>query len=499
MNMNKYIKSLGMAALALSMIACSDSFLEKEPNGYINSDQLEENAAWNPYVMLGQMNGISAKTFEMGTGGTSNHDDFGQKSIDIATDLMSGDMVMSGETYGWFSSDARLLNNTKNRQRAYSIWRYYFQIIKAANSIFDTVGGDGNMPEEGTDNRAFYGQAKVMRAYAYFNLVNLYAKPYDVAKDEKALPFYSSQLTPTTAGLSTVGEIYEHVISDLKEAATALDGYVRDTKDMPDLSLAYGLLAYACLQTGQYEEAAQYAEAVIESGQYPLMNQQEIINSGFRSVDISEFMWAIDLTADNTPALPTFWGHVDLFTYSYAAAGDLKMIPDNLYNEIPVTDMRKNWFCDPAYEFVDYIPWRKFYAKEGEKYQVMGDRLWENDEVYMRVAEMYLIAAEANARAGETMLPKAKTALRTLLLNRDETTAATVDAMTAEELLDAIYFNWRVEMWGEGRGLMTMKRFKKAVVRGENDFAWPGTSISYDDERLYFEIPENETTNNPNL
>ena len=54
-------------------------------------------------------------------------------------------------------------------------------------------------------------------------------------------------------------------------------------------------------------------------------------------------------------------------------------------------------------------------------------------------------------------------------------------------------------MWGEGRGLLTMKRFKKSVVRGGNDFAYPGKTINYDDSRLYFEIPENELTNNPNI
>lgn len=488
--MKKYIRLVSMVALVFSMSACSDSFLEKEPNGYINNDQLEKNSAWNPYVMLGQMNGISAKTFAMGTGGTTNHDDFGQKSIDIATDLMCGDMVMSGETYGWFSSDARLLNNTKNRQRAYSIWRYYFQIVKAANSIFDTVGGDGKVPEEGTDNRGFYGQAKVMRAYAYFNLVNLYARPYEVAKDEKVLPFYTSQLTPDTKGLSTVDEIYQYIINDLEEAAGILADYSRDTKDMPDVTLAYSLLAYAYLQCGKYTEAAKVATILIESGIYPLMNQTEILTSGFSSVDNKEFIWAIDLTVDNSPALPTFWGHVDYFTYSYAAAGDYKMIPDNLYAEIPTTDARKQWFRSAA----PLMPWGKFYDAAKEP---MGDRLWENDEVYMRIAEIYLIAAEANARANN--LSAARQVLKTLLMNRDETVAATVDGMSQAQLLDAIYFNWRVEMWGEGRGLMTMKRFKKTVVRGSNDYAYPGVSISYDDSRLYFEIPENEITNNPNL
>lgn len=488
--MKNYIKILGLGILALSMTACSEDFLEKEPNAYINDEQLSENAKWNPYVMLGQVNGISVTTFAAGTGGTTNHDDFGQKSVDIATDLMCGDMVMAGETYGWFSADAKLLNNTSNRQRAYSIWRYYFQVIKAANKVFDTVGGDGKMPEEGSENRAYYGQAKVLRAYAYFNLVNLYARPYEVSKNEKVLPFYTSQTTTGTAELSTVDQIYTHIIDDLKEALTALDGYVRSSKDEPNTALANCLLAYAYLQKGEYGNAYTAASNVITSQEFPLLQLEELLTSGFNSVNVSEFIWAIDLTADNTPALPTFWGHVDYFTYSYCAAGDFKMIPENLYAEIPDSDIRKNWFrnSDPL------MNWYKFYDKGRTP---MGDRLWENDEVYMRVAEMYLVAAEAAVRNNE--LENAKTVWKEFMATRDEAVAATVDAMSADELLDNLYYNWRLEMWGEGRGLMTMKRFKKTVTRGMNDYAWPGTEISYEDDRLYFEIPDNEITNNPNL
>lgn len=488
--MKKYMKWIGAGCALVAVTACSDSFLEKDPNGYITPGQLEENAKWNSNIMLGQSAGVAATTFAYGTGGTTNHDDFGQKSIDIATDLMSGDMVMSGENYGWFSSDSRLINNTKNRQRAWSIWRYYYRVIKAANLIFDTVGGDENMPDEDSPNRLYFGQAKAMRAYAYFWLVNLYAKPYEVSQNEKALPIYRSQLSNAAAGLSTVSEVYTLIIDDLKMAIKALDGTEREAKDAPDAATARGLLAYAYLQTGNYAAAAATAKEVIDGNEYPIMTQNEVIESGFRSVDIPAFMWAINLTKDNSPALPTFWGHVDYFTYSYCAAGDYKMIPDNLYQEIPATDIRKKWFRSSAPQ----MNWYKFYDAAR---QPMGDRLWENDEVYMRVEEMYLIHAEASVRSND--LNGAKTTLKALLAERDQATAVTVEGMSADELLEMIYFNWRLEMWGEGRGLLTMKRFKKSVVRGGNDFAYPGKTISYDDSRLYFEIPENELTNNPNI
>ena len=301
------------ALIVLTFSSCKDSFLEEDPNGYISSGQIKENAEWNPNIMLGQALGTYSTTFAWKTGGTTNHDDFGQKSIDITTDLMSGDLAMSGETYGWFSDAARLQCNTTTKNRAYMLWRYYYRIIKACNEIFDTVGGDENVPEN-EDNKNYYAQAKALRAHSYFNLVNLYAKSYDIDKNAKALPLYRSQATAETLGLSTVEEIYERVITDLKEAVEILEnleeegiGRPNGTKDQIDQWTAKGILAYAYLTKGEYENAAAITADIIKNSGYPLMSQAEIIESGFSSINIGSWMWAFDITKDNTAGLPTFF------------------------------------------------------------------------------------------------------------------------------------------------------------------------------------------------
>ncbi|WP_320052033.1 RagB/SusD family nutrient uptake outer membrane protein [uncultured Acetobacteroides sp.] len=487
-------KILSLIAICFLAASCSESFLEEEPTSVISQTQLKENAKWNPNIMLGQSLGISATLIKYGTGGTEDHDDFGQKSIDIATDIMSGDMALTAKTYGWFGNDADLQNNTPTRMRTYKAWRYYYRIIKAANEIFDTFGSDTQIPEEGSENRIYFGQAKAMRANSYFNLVLLYAGNYDVSKDKKVLPIYTSQLTAETKGLSTVDQVYDRIITDLKDAITALNGYTATSKDRINADIAKGMLAYAYLNRGDntkkdYENAALLSSEVIANGNYPLMTKDEILQSGFNNVSIPSWMWAIDLTKDNTAGLPTFWGQVDYFTYSYAYAGDRKVIDKNLFLTIPKTDTRRSWFHSSV-----LIPWNKFYDNARK---AGGNRLWDNDEVFMRVEEMYLINAEANARLNQ--LPAAATALKELLLERDNTVAATVETMDQPTLLNQIYFNWRLEMWGEGKGLQTMKRFKKSMTRGANNVSLAGVTISYDDPRFIFQIPEREVNNNPNL
>lgn len=141
-----------------------------------------------------------------------------------------------------------------------------------------------------------------------------------------------------------------------------------------------------------------------------------------------------------------------------------------MYNSIPDTDVRKKWFTetDENGEQYELTNWWKFYDSK----RIFGNREWYDDEVYMRVAEMYLINAEANARNNN--LPAARTTLKALLAERDTETAAKVDQMSQEELMDEIYFNWRLELWAEGRGLLTMKRFQKSITRCQEDAMLPG-------------------------
>lgn len=495
MKLNKYIP---VAALSLMLLnsGCSDSFLEKSPSDYITSGDLEEVAKWNTNILMGQALGTYSTTFAMSTGGVGGHDDFGQKAVDIATDLMSGDMVIMMKGYGWFEMAGDLTCSTRTAaQFSYQFWRYYYRLIKAANEIIDAAGGDEAKPTG--ENGVYFAQAKALRAHSYFNLVNLYARPYLEDKTALAIPIYRTQLTSEAAVKSSVEDVYSLIVKDLTDAIPMLEGYERPSgqKDQINQAVAKGMLAYVYLMMGKNEEAAQLTQEVIDSKEFTLMNRTEVINSGFNSVSIPGWMWAIDLTTSNSPALPTFWGHMDLFTYSYAYAGGEKLVDTNLYNSIPDTDVRKKWFTetDENGEQYELTNWWKFYDSK----RIFGNREWYDDEVYMRVAEMYLINAEANARNNN--LPAAKTTLKALLAERDTETAAKVDQMSQEELMDEIYFNWRLELWAEGRGLLTMKRFQKSITRCQKDAMLPGQTYDYKDERLTFKIPENEIINNPNL
>jgi hypothetical protein len=55
----------------------------------------------------------------------------------------------------------------------------------------------------------------------------------------------------------------------------------------------------------------------------------------------------------------------------------------------------------------------------------------------------------------------------------------------------------RIELWGEGKSYLSMKRNNSTITRGSNHVFHAGESISSSDERLTFEIPRAEIQNNP--
>ena len=490
-----------LSAIAVMFAACSREFLDTEPSGYLSTEQLSQVAKNDPTSVLNPLvTGLYSSTFASGTGGTSNHDDFGQKSIDICMDYMSGDFGSSATAYGWFMDVYNYTAQIRTAARAAMIWRYYYRLIKGANEILDLLGGDETMPTS-DEAKAFYGQAKAMRAYCYFYLVNLYQHPYFDKKGAPGVPVYRTQLSTEVHGQSSVAEVYDLIVADLEEAIVALEKFDRGAdKSKVDKYVAAGLLANAYLMRGEgddYRKAAAAADIVLSSNKFPPMDADAVINSGFRSIDIPSWMWGIDLTTENSPSLVTFWGHVDYFTYSYAFAGNIKVIDADLYASIPASDVRKQQFGSPTTDVVGESPLAPIWKFYDAKRKAGDERTWTNDEVYMRAEEMYLIRAEALARSGDAA--GAKNALKRLLDLRDTDAAASLASMNDAQLLEAIYYNWRVEMWGEGRALLAVKRYEKTVQRASNHAHLPNRSFAYNYERMIFEIPENERINNPNL
>ena len=482
------IKNYLMYAIAAVLItSCSEEFLETEPTEFVSAKQIGEFSDKNPGLQAANIAGIYSLMYQTGTGGTDlDHDDFGQKGYDIYSDMLSSDMVLAGLTYGWYSRISQMTATQDFTDiAAYKVWRYYYRIAFSANTVIQGLGGNDAVPET-EEGKYFMGQAKAMRAYSYYYLAQFYATGYNPS--EPILPIYLDNDTPAQP-LSTTQEVYDFIVSDLTDAVSLLDGYSRTGKQEVNKYVAEGLLAYAYAAMGNYEEAAILTEDVINNGGFTLMSKAEVLG-GFNDVNTSGWMWGVDLTTDQGLDLVSWWGQVDLFTYSYAWAGDPKTIDINLYSSISDDDVRKLQFENRGGKL---YPTGKFYDPNKK---IGGQRNVTTDYVYMRVAEMYLLHAEASAMIGDEA--GAKQALSAVLSMRLDD-ASYVDGLAGEDLKNEIYLQTRIELWGEGKSYLAMKRLKATITRGSNHLSNAGESIPYNDPRLTFPIPQSEVQNNPNI
>ncbi len=557
----KNINSILVLAGALALSSCASSFLDREPNGYTITQKQYEKL---DNTLEGSMRGIYNLMYEMTS---SNHDAFGKRAIDMYGDLLCGDMALTSYSYGWFYTDERGMTYI---QRTSTVWSYYYKILHNTNSVISTVNSQsellGNVAQYGlpnayskanlpcvidattkdtvyiyTENEAkeasYYAQALTMRGFVLSQLLQLYTSTpsqLNGSFDILCLPVYDENNMDKSQPLSKISEVYTKLESDLSLAIRYFDAFTenltRTSKLEVNADVASGILAYSYLNKGYpqgnkygdaykeaYGNALAYAERVINSGAYTILPNNDVWTDGFNDVSSSCWMWGQDVTTETAGGLRSFFGQVDVHSYSYAWAGDTKAIDENLYKAIGEYDARRRWFSDGADGYqanFKYAPVRKFFSAKCPISTAQDDidREWLSDNVFMRIESMYLIAAEAEYRLGED--DKAIAYLTAITDQRVDTAATAAAAYAAfksglnhANLLAAIELNWRVELWGEGYGLMTFRRIapetsgdtKRKLGDNHASLERKGADIDPNAAKFIYQIPSSETSYNPNL
>lgn len=482
--MKKILTFSILSAVAFNLTACKKDFLNTSPTEVVSTAPADV-----------RLNGLYLMTYQTGTGGTSGHTDFGQKNVDICTDMLCGDMALLAINYHQYQDVANLkATQQPSDNYNYIPWRYYYRLIYEANKSIAELASPKNNSE-----KYILAQFRALRGYAYFYLMQIFTTKYEPDSRTNSIPLY------TTADITSKprvkqSEVYAQIISDLEFAVTNLAGFTRSKKGMIDKYVAEGLLAYTYAAMGNNQKVADLAQDIVNNSGYPLTTREQIFydtttkkGGGFNDVETKSWMWGVDLITENSFDLISWWGMIDIYTYSYAWAGDGKAMDDKLYAQIRTNDIRKKQFDE------ELLPSNKFFSPDRV---IGGQRKISTDYIYMRVDEFYLLAAEALAKLGQDT--QAKTIYKKLLkLRYPEATAATdiayVDALTNAQLQDDIYLNTRIELWGEGKSYFAMKRNHKTIERGSNHVEEKNTTFSYDNPRLTFAIPQNESINNLNL
>jgi hypothetical protein len=217
------------------------------------------------------------------------------------------------------------------------------------------------------------------------------------------------------------------------------------------------------------------------------------IFGGFNDVNSQGWMWGIDLNADIGLGLVSWWGQIDLYSYSYAAVGDNKAMDVDLYNSMRADDVRRIQYLNNPASARHLQPWQKFY--DSDRVVFGSSQIVKADYIYMRYAEPLLLNIEAKYHTNPAA---AKTDLKNFAATRIGDVSY-IDALNGQDLLDEIYKQTRLELWGEGKAYYALKRNEATVVRGSNHLSFVGEAIPFNDERLTFEIPLQEIQDNNNI
>ena len=265
--MNTSIKNIAAftAGLLFVLSSCSGDFLDHKP-----TDAVDSGIVPVPSNAGRIFNGAWYNLFEY----SSTYANIGYRALMLQDDMMADDVV-SRPMYGFNSSyQFNDVVMPANNRTAFAWYLMYRTIDNCNTAISITATGDDDTP----DFRYSQGQAYALRAFCYLHLAQHYQFTYLKDPAAPAVPLYTEPTVSTTKpkGKATLEELYTQIFKDLNRAKELLKGYVRpddNSKFKPDVSVVNGLLARACLLTGQWGGAA---DAALEAAKgYALMRSEE--------------------------------------------------------------------------------------------------------------------------------------------------------------------------------------------------------------------------------
>ncbi|MCQ2255115.1 MAG: RagB/SusD family nutrient uptake outer membrane protein [Bacteroidaceae bacterium] len=488
----KLNKILTLAAGALLVASCNDIDEQYPQDNNITADQLQETTQANPERINATFSGMFTMMMEpYAVSGASQGraDDFGYGSMAVSQDAEGADFIMMDNDYNWFSTCGEMSSRDASYANPLQRYKHPYTQIGICNQVI------ASYPEDTQDQAAIYNmaQAHAMRAFAYMQLAPYFAFDCASHPDDLCIPILRDGVDYANNPRATNKEVWEYIIEDLDYAVKNLAGFERPNKMQIDQKVAYGLRARANLAMGNWKAAADDADEAMKG--YEPASIEEVSHPTFCKIDEHNWMWGYimtdkQVTGDAGYASVASW--ISAFSWNgYAAATEnVPMINVLLYNKIPATDVRKHWWLDANKQspLLDGLEWGttgvkgqaiadwvdpdgnklKFPAYGNVKFGMkagIGSTTNSSDWPFMRVEEMYLIKAEGLAKSGNEK--EARDVLEYFVKNyRDPSYSSSA---STRSLADEIWFQRRVELWGEGFFTADMKRLGKPLVRFHAD------------------------------
>jgi len=509
--MKKILYPFLIISLIIGFVACSDD-LETAPTDRVAGNVIFETTDGAQVAM----DGIYRMLYSSGWSIGNEHQNFGIMSTKMFTSLMGEDFLQDAQGNGWFYFDYRYdvrSRYTATSWRSYATWAFYYQLISNANYILaeeENLGGDPAV----VDN--IMAQAYAIRAYSYFQLIQLFQQTYIGNQTAPGVPLYTEATTAASEGKGrgTVEEVYTQINLDLDDAIAKFKsaGLSQSHISHIDLYVANAIKANVSLVQNKWGDAAKYAKDALDKPGREMLKASEI-HEGFNDAKTKDVLWGAEIIADQSSVYASFFSHMDARADRYARSSR-KCIYNWLYDQIPSIDARKKWWQDPNGPDVGKSNHNIAYNQHKFLYaEIDGDL---GDYIFMRKEEMQLVYAEALCH--DQKYPEAKAALEELLKLRRTDWATVLDGVTmsneltmgsigsAKTLMDHIILQRRIELWGEAERIYDLQRLKMGFDRGSKAGGSNHSQFlpAFDtkvpaSKEFILTIPQKEFDGNPNM
>lgn len=439
--MRKITAIIALAAISFINIGC-DRFLDIQPEGKVIPTTTEDyrkvlTSAYSKYPVHKSL--VALRTDEV------NIDD------------NSTDFISYREIAMWKDANNDQASTEFPWVSFYSVNFYLNQIINEGSKTM----------QESPEKNQILAEAYALRAYLYFDMVNLYGKPYNsaTASTDRGVPINLEIDLEQVLKPSSVQEVYNQVHSDLKKA----EGLMVEQKQALGANYRFSktaLLAFearTALYEGDWNKAVNYADQVLAvKGELSNLNT---VNTPPNHYASPESIMALDNTWDNSIKNLSFASPELISSYN--------MIADKRFG--------------------------MYFEKNGNKYKVTKGGSLEF-KVSFRTAEQYFIKSEALLKLNK--LTEAKETLLKVMKNRYTPEGYTsvqnaVSSMDSTAFMNFILDERFREFALEGQRWFDLRRANQKKI--SHTISGKEYILQQNDPRYTIEYPMSAKKNNPNL
>lgn len=396
----KKIQYILLTAISLSTVSCSD-FLDQKPDNYISDAAVIQTLSSAKAALNGAYHDLASSSY------------YGGQYFDAGVNLAADNVTWTGSLNYYYDFDTHQYS-AENQLLSYA-WYAIYATVNQTNQVIDkvTVLNDGSESER----RRIIAEATVIRSLAFFDLARTWGN-IPVVKQATSSPTQFDGVKQTKAK-----DVYQLVVDDV----LAIYNDLCESSDRVHVtrSAADAFLARVYLYLEQWDKAEQYASKVIDNGNYALGTIQDLIDNK----ETAESIWELAYSSSFTNQQSTYWRSPDQGgRHEWGPSKELVQ----LLADPTVGGDRKAFYQDfSSAQVPDYYVGTLYHRST-----------LDDDVIIFRLAEQYLIRAEA--RANQQNVSGALSDLN--IIRRRANISEIVDVASTQELLNLIADERRVEL-----------------------------------------------------